>query len=384
MKPLSRFLFLGAVAFCHAATAQNFTSGSDGSYGELNITVNTTLEVPTNGVFHCTTVNIGAGRTLTLRRNAGNTPAYILAMGDVTILGTISGNGDRGNDVKGGEAGPGGFDGGSPGSTAVPPGAGYGPGAGGGGERTTGAAGAGGGSYATVASNSGNDSTNKGAIYGNALLIPMVGGSGGGGTTGLPGVGGGGGGGAILVASTTRIHLDGRIQAEGGANASSVWNGGSGGAIRLVAPVVTGSGSILARGSGAGAGRIRIDAADRSEMNLSFLEAATTSVGSMLLVFPTPLPRLDIIEAAGFVIPEGAGPQTLQLPFGGSPNRTVRVQARNFNAEVPVTLVLTPDHGRALTYTGTINNIGANNPATVDINVVMPINEQTTFHVYSK
>ena len=151
-----------------------------------------------------------------------------------------------------------------------------------------------------------------------------------------------------------------------------------------MAPIMAGNGTIDARGSGGGGtGRIRMDAIERSGMNFFFQEAGVTSVGSLLLVFPNPLPRLDIIEAAGTVIAEGSGPVLLQLPFGSSPNRTIVVQARDFNAEVPLTVVLTPDHGASLSYTSKINNTGAN-PATVKVDVVLPVNEQTTVHVFSK
>lgn len=384
MKPLTQSLLLGAVAFSLSAAAQTFTSGSTGAAGPLVVTVNTNIVLPANGVLNYTTVNIASGRTVTFTRNEANTPVYILATGTVTITGNINVSGSQGNNVKGGEGGPGGFDGGSPGSVSIPSGAGYGPGAGrGGANSSTTVDGAGSGAFATVGS--GGNSTRKGALYGNALLIPIIGGSGGGGTDGTPGAGGGGGGGAILIASTTRIDLTGDVGAEGATSTSSASNGGSGGAIRLVAPVVAGTGRLFARGSGGGGmGRIRIDATDRSQMSIQFYNADVASVGSLLLVFPTPLPRLDIIEAAGTAIPVGSGPQTLQLPFGSSPNRTVRVQARDFNAQVPITLVLTPDHGAPLSYTSTINNTGANNPATVEVNIVMPINEQTTFNVYSK
>src|SRR5437667_5434601 len=39
-----------------AAAQTNFNSGSDGSYGALNITSDTTLDLPTNGIFNCTTI----------------------------------------------------------------------------------------------------------------------------------------------------------------------------------------------------------------------------------------------------------------------------------------------------------------------------------------
>lgn len=102
-----------------------------------------------------------------------------------------------------------------------------------------------------------------------------------------------------------------------------------------------------------------------------------------MLVFPNPQPRLDIIEAASMTIPEGSGPVILQLPFGSSPNRKIKVQARDFNAEVPITVVLTPDHGTPLSHAAKINN-AASNPASVTVDVVLPVNEQTTVHVYSK
>ncbi len=367
-----------------SATGQAaFTSGSDGSYGAINVTADTTLDVPPNGIFNCTTITVTAGRTLRFRRNALNTPVYLLATGNVTVSGNISLTGVGGNNVIGGAGGPGGFDGGSPGSVSVPPGAGYGPGSGRGGNGNVNADGAGAGSFATV-STTGN-SANKGGVYGNALLIPIIGGSGGGGTAGTPGVGGGGGGGAIVVSSTTRIDLTGRIDADGAGGGGGSYNPGSGGAIRLVAPVVAGNGTLSVGGpSGAGYGRIRVDAIDRTQLAINFNSPLVTSVGSFMIVFPTPVPRLDVVEAAGTAIAEGSGPVVLQLPFGSSPNRTIKVQARDFNARVPVTLMLTPDHGQRIVITNVINNLAPNNPASVTIDVVLPVNEQTTVNVFSK
>jgi hypothetical protein len=102
---------LFAAALPHAR-AQGFTSGSDGSYGPMNITSNTTLQLPPDGIFRCTTINVAAGATLRFQRNALNTPVTLLATGDVTISGSIniSGAASLGN-FAGGVAGPGGFDG---------------------------------------------------------------------------------------------------------------------------------------------------------------------------------------------------------------------------------------------------------------------------------
>ena len=374
--------FLSITAGISATFAQAFSSGSDGSYGPLNITTDTTLPMPTNGVFNCTTITVATGKTLTFARNPLNTPVYLLATGDVNIVGTIDVSGSQGNSVIGGQGGPGGFDGGSPGSVGVPPGAGHGPGAGlpGTGDNTL--SGAGGASFGDYFGY--GRSTNVGQVYGNALLIPMIGGSGGGGTIGSPGGGGGGGGGAILIASSTSIKISGLVRAAYGYSQGGAYNFGSGGAVRLVAPKVAGNGSVDVRGYSSGDGRIRIDATDRTQLGISFQPAGTTSVGSLMQVFVSPLPHLDILQAAGTTIASGSGPVSIILPFGSSPNQTVTVQAGNFNATVPLTLVLTPDHGTPLVYTNSVDNTGANNPVSVTFNVTVPLNEQTAVNVYSK
>jgi len=73
--------------------AYGFDSGSTGADGAFNPTTNTVLQLPPDGVFNFTTVNIPAGVAVTFKKNANNTPVYILATGDVTIAGTISVNG---------------------------------------------------------------------------------------------------------------------------------------------------------------------------------------------------------------------------------------------------------------------------------------------------
>src|SRR5947209_533103 len=164
-------LFLSSLIAC-ASPAQNFSSGSDGSYGPLNITSNTTLTLPSNGTFNCTTITIASGATLTFNRNPLNTPVYLLATSNVLLNGYIDVSGKQGSGSSRGEGGPGGFDGGNPGlGPSVPPGAGYGPGGGKGGpdDNTDNSAGAG--AYGSVPA-AGN-STNKGASYGSPLLVPL-------------------------------------------------------------------------------------------------------------------------------------------------------------------------------------------------------------------
>jgi hypothetical protein len=215
----------------------------------------------------------------------------------------------------------------------------------------------------------------------------MLGGSGGGGCTGSPGIGGGGGGGAILLASNTRIVLTGSVQAMGGISPGGGGNG-SGGAIRLVAPEVSGTGSLNVHGgnygSDGGHGRIRIDTIDRRDLRYSFNPLSAVNVGSFMAVFTTPVPRLDLLNAAGTAIPEGAAsPVFIQLPFGSDPNRTVTVQARGFGTVVPIRVVLTPDSGDPIAYDDQIDNSTVN-PAQRTVAVTLPLNVRTHVGVWTR
>jgi hypothetical protein len=359
--------------------AQGFDSGSNGSYGPINVSSGTvTLNVPPDGIFHCTTITITGG-TLRFNRNPLNTPVYLLAQGDISIgPGQIDVSGGAGTPVLGGAGGPGGFDGGMPGNGPSPPGDGQGPGAGRAGDGTTGESGAGGGAYgARPALLTAND----GLTYGSALLLPMLGGSGGGGTATS---GGGGGGGAILLASNTRVvlNLARVIRANGG---GTVPNPGSGGAIRIVAPVISGGGSVdVLTNNHSGAGRVRFDLIDRSSFDIQVEPASAGSIGAHLVVFPPAVPRLDLIEVAGQAIAEGAAdPVQVLLPFGSSPDRTVRVQARGFTGIVPIDLVLTPESGGRIVYPAQID-MSSGNPAQVTVNVQFPINTVTRVTAWTR
>jgi hypothetical protein len=368
------------------AGAQPFQSGSNGSYGAINVTTaDLTLDLPPDGIFHCTTINVQGGRWLRFRRNALNTPVVLLATGDVTIAGIIDVSGARGSASAPGLGGPGGFDGGAPGSVGLPGGDGQGPGGGKAGSLTAADA-AGPASYATVASF--GLAAKRGSTYGHALLFPIVGGSGGGGAAGDPGWGGGGGGGALVIASSTRIVLSGQLRANGGSGHSgTALNAGSGGAIRLIAPAVSGSGSTFVYGEGtitsAGNGRVRIDTLDRSSINLSYSPANTASVGGFLQVFPNPMPRLDVVEAAGRAIALDAGPTQVLLPSGSPGNQVVKVRARDFGQNVPIRIVLTPDNGAGQIYDAEINNTFVN-PAEASVTVNFPPNVLTHVHVWTR
>jgi hypothetical protein len=392
MKAKNQLLaaILLAVSSLVPAWAQNFDAGSNGSLGALNVAdADVTVDLPPDGRLNYTTVTVAAGRTLRFKRNALNTPVYLLAQGDVVIGGgvTVDGGNAPGSPPIGGAGGPGGFDGGKPGFGAeFPPGDGYGPGGGVAGDSTDSPTGAGPGAHGAV----GNGPAPKGVAYGSPLLIPLMGGSGGGGIAGQPGLGGGGGGGAILIASNTKIELSAGagVVARGGNRTGSGRNGGSGGAIRLLAPKVSGGGTVNALGGNGGGyannGRIRVDCLDKTALTLDFQPLSFTTVGANLFVAPSVVPRLDLVKAAGRDIPLGTGNTVqVQLPFNSDTNQTVTIRAQDFNADVPIRLTLTPDSGPRIVIDTNIVNT-AQNPATLVIPVGLPVNNLITIHAWTR
>lgn len=291
-----------------AATGQSFSSGSTGADGVFAPATSQNITVRPGGVYNYTTVSIPAGVTVRYFRNTDNAPVVILASGNVTIDGAIVVSGFDGVGATtdapalGGAGGPGGFTGGVSGhqtsTSFFAPAAGQGP-----------AGGAPG-----VASGAGGQSGNYGAPTSFVGLTPLFGGSGGGG--GFPSStnasSGSGGGGGILVASSTRITVNGAIRANGANHVGnfscfSFGGAGSGGAIRLVAPEIAGGGgnSVLSAIGGTanvncsqtpgGPGRIRLEA--------SSLSAFTG------LTNPTP----SITNAPGPVSP-GGNPALANVP----------------------------------------------------------------------
>jgi hypothetical protein len=388
MKTLSYALVACAFGGLAATSGQaqfSFNSGSNGSYGPMAITTNTTLELPPDGKFHCTTINVASNATLRFTPNALNTPVYLLATGDVAINGMVDVSGKTGYYYAvGGAGGPGGFAGGRAAFSGLSQGDGYGPG---GGKKFTFG---GSGSYRSSIGDA-----YCGSVYGSPLLMPVVGGSGGGADMGVNCSGGGGGVG-VLVAAATRITINGTIVAQGGGNFtgdSSRFNAGSGGGIRLVAPVVEGSGTLNVRGGlinsfiykYAGSGRIRIDCMDRRALSLAILpDISAMSVGANMLSFLSPEPRIDITQVAGTNITVGASsPVFFYLPQGSSSNQTVTVQASDFGAVVPIRVVLTPDSGTNTVYDTQIDNTTVN-PASVTVPVTVPVNVQVQVNAWTR
>lgn len=227
-------------------------------------------------VFKYSNVQIDAGCTIKFVNHPSNPPVYWLVSGDVAINGEINLDGDHGQDRDDigvtvcAKPGPGGFAGGlsmtwdSSTRTRYYGGGGYGPGG-----AISGLFGenddlvGGGASYSTVGnsnySNLGGFFTIAGPLYGDETLVPLIGGSGGAGYNGRASIfsmtgggAGGAGGGAICIAAKGTVSLTGSINARGNrgggyhnSNNFYFYGGcGSGGAVRIVAEAITGSGTV--------------------------------------------------------------------------------------------------------------------------------------------
>ncbi|MET3930832.1 hypothetical protein ABIE51_002719 [Lysobacter sp. OAE881] len=406
--PVRASLALAFTATAFAPTAwAAFDSGSTGADGALNATAGMEIQLPPSGILNYTTINIPAGVTVKFKRNAANTPAYILASGDVTIAGTLDvrgtdgkatgtyGDGAQADDGLPGEGGPGGFSGGRGGrsdaqlrGTIVRGGAGLGPGGGPGGiEGENGCTPEGGyykypgtgGGYANSAYryySTYNCAANYGPVglsYGSTLLQPLAGGSGGGGGRGgtnFPGSGGGGGGGAVLIASSGTLRITGSIDATGGDGAGHAGTGtggqgagGSGGAIRLVATTVAGNGSVLANGGcinynnsrrqycgydgrnnyGGSEGRIRIEG---ESITFSGTSQPTFVRGDIGPVFIANAPALRISAVAGQAVAAvPTGSNDVSLPASTTGPVVVTFETTNVPVGNTVQLRVVPVNG---------------------------------------
>lgn len=239
---------------------QNWNAGTDGAFAPTSSVQIDLSQAPTGSwdqdntanagkgvydpqkwavVFKYSSVNIPAGVTVTFKNHGSRAPVVWLVNGDVTISGTarLDGGGSDSSTVNN-EPGAGGFRGGLGSYAQGANAAGFGPGGG------------------TLGNNSGNYGQGGYPVptYGNKMIVPLIGGSGGSGAQGYNGYAGGG---AILIAASGNAVLNGVISASS-AGAYGNERGGSGGAIRLIADSISGSGALGAYGELFG--RIRLEA----------------------------------------------------------------------------------------------------------------------------
>ena len=346
------------------SSAQVFSSGSDGSDGALNLTLatpgvvggvltfnpadstmfdNPTRVLDTDGdhIFHFTTITIGAGLTVKLTSQYFGGAVYWLATGAVAINGIIDLNGANGHSCtntlpdfslrRPAQAGAGGWNGGIGGwgggpSSPLSAQPGSGPG--------------GGTPAPTVHANG-----VPGTFTANLFLIPLIGGSGGSGGFNTAfscfGGGGGAGGGAILIASSVSITVTspGAIRANGGSagfitGIGVFGGGGSGGGIRLMAPLISGNGSITASTTGTlpgTPGRLRLEAYQQSFTGSVSPPALLVSPTFLAPVLPSgPPPSIRVVS---ILVP----PSTV-VPLPANPGGSFTIPDATITLATPVTV----------------------------------------------
>jgi hypothetical protein len=400
------------LALCFTARAQvnSGSTGSDGAldYSAINYTTNIVIDMhdhPT-GIYNYTYVSIPIPVTVTFIPNANNTPVTWLVQGDCTIAGSLSVSGSGTTEtVVGAQGGPGGWRAGDAAlSTVSLPGAGLGPGGGTVGTDTSFYGGNA--SFATMGDCNINTASGlylqfpPGLVYGNTYELPLLGGSGG---SGGRDIGGGGGGGAILIATSGTLTISGSILARGGSGVYSYtgtsWGNwyrvfvgtagaGSGGAIRLVATTISGSGTLDTSGGQAlfgdynyssnfdsgGLGRIRLDG-----LSITFNGPTTGMITSgfqpVIVPVQNQLASLLIASIAGVAVaanPSGmlvtpdaviAGQQANPIP--------VVVNCSNLPLNTPVTVTVKPANGSPVSAVG-YNTTGTLASSTATISINMP------------
>ncbi len=378
-KPILSFAALLAAVTAVAQGAFTFDAGSTGALGDLLVTNAVTITLPPDGVLHYKRVEITPDGSVSFVKNALNTPVTLLAQEEVIIAGDILLDGSAPSGGDPGRGGPGGFDGGRGAIGGQPGGNGKGPGGG----RPANDNDAGPGAYATRGALGGTRNETGGDVYGDPLLLPIIGGSGGAGyDNGFSG--GGGGGGAILIASSARISLPttGRGIFARGAQVPA-YNDGSGGAIRLVAPIVEGIGTLNANGGNeGGAGRVRLDTPNAGEAKLNI--GGVWTIGALMLTKLPVEPKLNLLKLGDKDIPQdAAGTVNVIFPNGTPAERVVRVQAKDFGSVVPIRVALTPDYGARVIVDAEIDNTAAG-VATKDIPVTFPLNVVVAVNVWTR
>ena len=88
-------------------------------------------------------------------------------------------------------------------------------------------------------------------------------------------------------------------------------------------------------------------------------------------VFPSVIPRLDILEVAGQLIPLGTnGAVSIDLPSTADTNQIIRVRATDFTNAVPISVIVVPDKGPSSSFPASIDMSGGS-PADVNVNVIL-------------
>ncbi len=331
-----------------ATEAALVSDGSDGAYapGTGAHVIDLTLSGREDGILNFTSIDIPFGASITFKRNAANTPVFLLAQQDIHVLGSISvsasgnlagpGGGEGGVGGVGdtgcvaAECRPattgGGVAGGNAGSNATP----------GGIKSTPGYAGSGGAmatpGLAADPARFSRSAAEKPAL--DALPAPFAGGSGGGGGGGwmffsveLGGGGGGDGGGALYLGTPGNIVFGGTLRANGANGGWGFTNvggtggpggGGSGGNFQLVGDAISVLDTAVVEAIGGWGGCLSTEPCDRDRPGLSKLNnggvgffdltgrsielSPAASIQAVTAIHVVPLPPAAGLFAAGIAI----------------------------------------------------------------------------------
>lgn len=366
MNPTTYLLPL-CLALASAISHAQIAIPSDGSDGALNVTSSVQIDlsqavigtwsdnnaanagkgifdpVKRAIVFKYSSVNISSSRTVTFKNHPSRAPVVWLVQGDVTIAGTVNLNGSTTPNASSNllaEPGPGGHRGGAIGSL----GTGSGLGVGGG----------------RLNSNSGAYAS----VYGNPSIVPLTGGSG--------GYAGGGGGGAILITAAGTVQIGGSITSLGGSYGYSGSGNGSGGAIRIVADAVTGSGTLNAGTDG----RIRLEANSVSGNVVTLPQTIAVPPAVPPTIWPgndAPTVKVVVVDASSApAVP--TAPLDLAADIGISTNgaTVVTIQTTNFPTAGLVEVRSAPKFGASAFWTTATYQSGDSNVATWTATVTFP------------
>lgn len=362
MKPILAALAL--VASVSSVFAQLIipSDGSDGAFSPVaNIEVDLSQAVtgtwsdpssiPSKGiydaqkwaiVFKYASVNIPAGVTVTFKNHPSYAPVVWLVQGSVNITGTVSVNGRDGFIGVGAqtlaEPGPGGFRGGASGLSGSGLGLGIGDG-------------------------------QYNVSYGNPVILPLIGGSGGAGIAADgTNYGGGSGAGAILIATPGTIQVAGLISAIRGGG----YRQGSGGAVKLIANQVIGTGSLNSSTSG----RVRVEANIFSPTVISTPSTIAVPPGTTPTIFQSATsPVVKIISVDGLPSPaDPTAPLVSSADISIYKNTPVTVVLKTYNfatAGAVVALRIANKHGGGGFINATLQGGGTSTESTWTVSTTL-------------
>ena len=318
-------------------------------------------------VFKYSSITIASNATVVFANHPTHAPVVWLVTNNATINGTVSLDGQSYNAVTPNvaEPGPGGFRGGSKYQTGFNFGGGFGPGG--------------------YFQDNGSYSTYH--AYGNPQIVPLIGGSGGSGgyDIGNP-LNGGAGGGALLIAVSGTITVNGYCHANGGVGIyyGPIAYNGSGGAIRMIANQILGSGRIEASGGALNSGpaipypgRIRLEANTTSD-TLTLNPSTSAVLPSPLVIFPGPsAPTVQVVSVSSIAAPadpkasiSGSGDD---ITIARTNAVAIQLQTANFPTNGTVNVYLKPLTGSQSILPASFVS-GTSNSATWQLTTVLPIN----------